>query len=187
METMRLSKPYIILGKDDFILAVDLLSQTASEEVKSLLAQGFIILFESCQAENSEQALKAWKTQKTNLLEFSHIKTSTSNFILPNLEITENMGIITATVVAGTNILSDFFARFSDVFGGKSGTYISEIDNIKQQALIELKKKAHELLCNAVINVSIDVDEISGNSKSMFMVTAVGTAVVTTELQKHNK
>jgi uncharacterized protein YbjQ (UPF0145 family) len=187
MEAIKLNKPYLILGKDDFILSVDLLSKTASEEVKSLVEQGFVVLFENCQAESSGQALKVWKTQKTNLLEYRHIKTSTANFILPNLEITENMGVITATVVAGTNILSDLFASFSDVFGGTSATYASEIDNIKQQALIELKKKAHELLCNAVINVSIDVDEISGNSKSMFMVTAVGTAVITSERQAHNK
>lgn len=177
-----MNKPYLILGKNDLILPVDLLSQTSSEEVKSLLAQGFEILFESCQAENTEQALKLWKIQKTNQSEYSHIKTSTSNFILPNLVITENMGVITASVVAGTNILSDFFARFSDLLGGKSATYIAEIDNIKEQALKELKKKAHDLLCNAIINVSIDVDEISGNNKSMLMVTAVGTAVRTSEL-----
>lgn len=54
-----MNKPYLILGKDDFILSVDLLSKTASEEVKSLVAQGFVVLFENCQAESSGQALKA--------------------------------------------------------------------------------------------------------------------------------
>ncbi len=163
------------------ILPVDLLSESSSEEIKSLLSQGFVILFENCEAESSEQALKIWRIQKENVTECNHIKTSTSSFILPNLVIIENKGVITASIVAGTNILADFFARFSDLFGGKSSTYIAEIDNIKEQALRELRKKADSLSCNAIINVSIDVDEISGNNKSMLMVTAVGTAVKTCE------
>lgn len=163
------------------ILPVDLLSESSSEEIKSLISQGFVIFFENCQAENSEQALKIWRSQKTNITEYNHIKTSTSNFILPNLIVVENKGVITASIVAGTNVLSDFFARFSDLFGGKSSTYIAEIDNIKEQALKELRKKADSLSCNAIINVSIDVDEISGNNKSMLMVTAVGTAIKTSE------
>lgn len=176
-----MNRPYLIIGKDDMILPVDLLSESSSAEIKSLLSQGFVILFENCQAESSEQALKTWKNQKINISEYNHIKTSTSNFILPNHIITDNKGVITASIVAGTNILSDFFARFSDLFGGKSSTYIAEIDNIKEQALKELRKKADNLSCNAIINVSIDVDEISGNNKSMLMVTAVGTAVKTSE------
>jgi uncharacterized protein YbjQ (UPF0145 family) len=158
MGLITLNKPYLIIGKDDMILPIDLLSDSSSSEIKSLLSQGFVILFENCQAENSEQALKIWKNQKFNIAEYNHIKTSTSSFILPNTIIIENKGVITASIVAGTNVLSDFFARFSDIFGGKSATYIAEIDNIKEQALKELRKKADALSCNAIINISIDVD-----------------------------
>ena len=52
-----------------------------------------------------------------------------------------------------------------------------KLDEIKSQVLSQLRKKACELGCNAVIGVSIDVDEISGGGKSMLMVTASGTAV----------
>lgn len=176
-----MNKPYLIIGKEDIILPIDLLSESSSSEVKSLLTQGFVILFENCEAESSEQALKIWRSQKISISEYNHIRTSTSSFILPNITIIENKGVITASVVAGTNILSDFFARFSNIFGGKSSAYVAEIDNIKEQALKELRKKADALSCNAIINISIDVDEISGNNKSMLMVTAVGTAVTIIE------
>lgn len=56
--------------------------------------------------------------------------------------------------------------------------YINKIDQIKAEALMGLRKQAAEKKCNAIVGVSIDVDEISGSGKSMFMVTAIGTAVV---------
>ncbi|WP_421179888.1 heavy metal-binding domain-containing protein [Aeromonas enteropelogenes] len=46
------------------------------------------------------------------------------------------------------------------------------------QALVQLRKQADELGCNALIGVSIDVDEVAGGGKSMMMVTATGTAIV---------
>ena len=65
----------------------------------------------------------------------------------------------------------------SDFFGGRSATYADQISRIKAQALTDLKYEAIELGANAVISVSIDVDEVSGGGKSMFMITAYGTAV----------
>ncbi|WP_369436738.1 heavy metal-binding domain-containing protein [Vibrio jasicida] len=41
-----------------------------------------------------------------------------------------------------------------------------------------MRKQAANKKCNAIVGVSIDVDEVSGGGKSMFMVTAVGTAVI---------
>ena len=79
--------------------------------------------------------------------------------------------------MAGTNIFKDLFASVRDIVGGNSATYMSKLDEIKSQVLSQLRKKACELGCNAVIGVSIDVDEISGGGKSMLMVTASGTAV----------
>jgi len=102
---------------------------------------------------------------------------STTNTIDSTTKITKNYGVITATVVAGTNIIRDTFAAITDIVGGKSGTYINKIDTIKAQVLEDLNQKAQALGANALIGVSIDVDEISGSDKSMFMVTAIGTAV----------
>jgi uncharacterized protein YbjQ (UPF0145 family) len=99
----------------------------------------------------------------------------------PNLEgfkIKQYFKPISAHVVAGTNFFSDFFASFSDVFGGRSGTYQKQLSSIYTEAIEILKNSAFELGANCIIGLKVDLDEISGKGKSMFMITATGTAVV---------
>ncbi|PMO69447.1 hypothetical protein BCT03_23980 [Vibrio splendidus] len=93
------------------------------------------------------------------------------------MAVSENLGVITSSIVIGTNIFSDIFADVRDVVGGKAESYTNKIDEIKEQSLEELKLKAMKKGCNAIIGISIDVDEISGKNKSMLMVTTIGTAV----------
>ncbi|KHE94416.1 hypothetical protein WH06_22610 [Aeromonas salmonicida subsp. salmonicida] len=104
--------------------------------------------------------------------------TSTTNVLAQDTRVIEVKGVTTATIVAGMNFLRDFMASIRDFTGGNSGTYMSKLDDLKTQALVQLRKQADELGCNALIGVSIDVDEISGGGKSMMMVTATGTAIV---------
>lgn len=85
---------------------------------------------------------------------------------------------ITAHIVAGTNVFSDFAASFTDVFGGRSGTYQKQISSLYDEAIAKIKLAAFELGANCVVGLSIDMDEISGKGKAMFMLTAIGTAVV---------
>ncbi|MGU5768089.1 YbjQ family protein [Aeromonas allosaccharophila] len=171
-------KNYVILAKDGIYVAVDILSDAASHEIISLKEQGFIVAFDSCRAESIEHALKVWQSQREGTFSFEHILTSTTNSLAKNIDVIEGKGVITATIVAGTNIFRDIFASVRDIVGGNSSTYMSKLDDIKSQALVQLKKQADELDCNAIIGVSIDVDEVSGGGKSMLMVTASGTAVI---------
>jgi uncharacterized protein YbjQ (UPF0145 family) len=90
---------------------------------------------------------------------------------------TFNVGFVSSHVVAGTNLFSDMFASVSDVFGGRSETYRNQLASIKKEAIDELILEAKKLGGDALVGVSVDFDEISGGNKSMFMVTAVGTAV----------
>jgi uncharacterized protein YbjQ (UPF0145 family) len=102
--------------------------------------------------------------------------TTTNN--LEGLKIKQYMKPLSAHVVAGTNFFSDFFASFSDVFGGRSGTYQRQLSSIYTEAIEILKQSAVEIGANAVIGLKVDLDEISGKGKSMFMITATGTAVI---------
>ena len=111
-------------------------------------------------------------------MNFEKILMSTTNSIIDGFYIAENKGIVTSSVVSGTNIFRDVFAGFRDVIGGKSQSYTNKIEEIKLEALEGLKTQAIGKSCNAILGGSIDVDEISGGGKSMLMVTAVGTAVV---------
>lgn len=175
---------YVILvkGGGGICVAVDILSDGASHEISSLSEQGFYVVYETCWAKSTEHAVRVWQNQEKGLYSFEEILTSTTNILGKGFDIVEVNGVITATVVAGTNIFKDLFASVRDIVGGNSATYMSKLDEIKSQVLSQLRKKACELGCNAVIGVSIDVDEISGGGKSMLMVTASGTAVIVEKL-----
>lgn len=122
--------------------------------------------------------MKTWKQQRDGTYGYEHIITSTTNVLAQDTRVIEVKGVTTATIVAGMNFLRDFMASIRDFTGGNSGTYMSKLDDLKTQALVQLRKQADELGCNALIGVSIDVNEISGGGKSMMMVTATGTAIV---------
>lgn len=102
---------------------------------------------------------------------------TTTNSI-EHFEIEHYIEIISTNVVIGTNFFSDFGASLTDLFGGFSGTYQNKLQEIYNIAIENLKKKSKRLGANAVIGLKIDFDEISGKGKSMFMISALGTAVV---------
>ncbi|MDP4264471.1 MAG: YbjQ family protein [Bacteroidota bacterium] len=94
------------------------------------------------------------------------------------LKIKQYLRPISAHIVAGTNLFSDFLASFSDVFGGRSQTYQKQLISLYNEAIERIKFSAYEIGANCIIGLRIDMDEISGKGKSMFMLTAIGTAVI---------
>jgi len=102
--------------------------------------------------------------------------TTTNN--VEHFEIERYVEIISTNVVIGTNFFSDFGASLTDLFGGFSGTYQNKLQEIYNIAIDNLTKKAKRISANAIIGLKIDFDEISGKGKSMFMISALGTAVV---------
>lgn len=88
---------------------------------------------------------------------------------------------VSAHIVAGTNVFSDFFASWTDAFGGRSRSYQNQLTSLYNEAIEKIKLAAYELGANCVIGLSIDMDEISGKGKAMFMLTAIGTAVILEE------
>ena len=107
---------------------------------------------------------------------FKHIKVTTTSS-LQNVDIEEYIEPISVSIVIGMNFFKDFLSGFRDIFGGKSNTYTKSLEKINQQAIYELKKRAHYLKANYVIGLTIENDEIAAQGKSMLMVTAMGTAV----------
>lgn len=80
--------------------------------------------------------------------------------------IREYRDIISAETIIGANFVKDFFARLTDVFGGRSNSY----ERV-------LRKAAQDVGGNAVVGVKLDYETV-GASGSMLMVVATGTAVV---------
>ncbi|WP_206460437.1 putative heavy metal-binding protein [Anaerovorax sp. IOR16] len=91
-------------------------------------------------------------------------------------KITQYKGIVFGEVVSGVNLLKDFAAGLSNIFGGRSGSYEDELINARLNALKEMEYRALELGANAIVGVDIDY-EVLGSDNGMLMVTASGTAV----------
>lgn len=100
---------------------------------------------------------------------------------LSGWEVHEYLGVVTAHVVAGTNIFSDIAASFSDIFGGTSTSYQKQLAHIHQAAVDDLCEQANDRGGTAIIGLSVDHDEISGGNRQLLMVTATGTVVRATQ------
>lgn len=93
-------------------------------------------------------------------------------------EIIRYLKPVSAHLVAGTNIFKDILGSFSDIFGGRSKTYQKELASMYNDAVEAIKSSAFEIGANCILGLRIDIDEVSGGGKSMFMITAVGTAAI---------
>lgn len=90
--------------------------------------------------------------------------------------IIEYKGIVFGEVVSGVNFVRDIAASFSNIFGGRSGSYEEELIAARQSAIAEMEQRAAQVGANAVVGVDIDY-EVLGADNGMLMVTASGTAV----------
>lgn len=103
------------------------------------------------------------------------ILTTTDN--IPGYSIDKFKGLVNANQVIGVDIISEFIASITDIIGGTSGTFRRELENGYSNVVSQLEIKAKELNANAIVGIRIDFDEISAKGKSMFMLSAQGTAV----------
>ncbi|MBE9065992.1 YbjQ family protein, partial [Leptolyngbya cf. ectocarpi LEGE 11479] len=97
---------------------------------------------------------------------------------LQGKNINQYLGIVTAEVVYGSNMLRDFFASIRDFWGGRTGSYERIFEQGQQDALKELQERASRLGADAVIGVQLKTDTINLDETGVLMLgTASGTAV----------
>lgn len=89
--------------------------------------------------------------------------------------IVSHQGIVFGEVVAGIDFVKDFAAGLTNFFGGRSGSYESEIIRARTEALSEMQDRARQLGANAVVGVGLDYETMGQGN--MVMVIASGTAV----------
>ncbi len=97
----------------------------------------------------------------------------------PTLEgrpIQDYLGIVTGEVIVGANLFRDLFANIRDIVGGRSGSYERILADARHQAIEELQAEAASRGANAVVGIDLDY-EVIGDTGSMLMVSASGTAV----------
>ncbi|HAU22183.1 MAG TPA: hypothetical protein DCS24_06245 [Erythrobacter sp.] len=90
--------------------------------------------------------------------------------------IQEYLGIVTGEVIVGANLFRDLFANIRDIVGGRSGSYERILAEAREQAIQELQAECATRGGNAVVGVDLDY-EVIGDTGSMLMVSASGTAV----------
>ncbi len=100
----------------------------------------------------------------------------TTTNTLEGKEIIEYYGIVSGETIIGANIFRDFFAGIRDIVGGRAGSYETVLREAKEIALKEMSEQAYRMGANAVIGIDLDYETV-GDTSSMLMVTAAGTAV----------
>jgi uncharacterized protein YbjQ (UPF0145 family) len=111
------------------------------------------------------------------MLKEKNILVSTTS-TLDGIDIKHYLKPVSAHIVAGVDYFSDLGASFTDIFGGRSKTYQDQLSTIYNEAIEQLKDSTIKIGGNGIIGLKVDLDEISGKGKAMFMVTAIGTAVI---------
>jgi len=106
----------------------------------------------------------------------SKVQLVTTTSSIEGWSIEKYFGIVTYQLVIGANIFRDVFSSFRDIFGGAARGYQKDLQNMEEIALDNLKKKASQLGGNLILGLRLDFDEVSGGGKSMFMLSASGTA-----------
>ncbi len=84
-------------------------------------------------------------------------------------------GIVSGDAIVGANFIKDFFAKITDVIGGRAGGYEKALRGAKEHAMNDMIENAQSVGANAVIGVDLDYESIGG---TMLMVSVNGTAVV---------
>lgn len=90
--------------------------------------------------------------------------------------IQQYLGIVTGEVIVGANLFRDLFANIRDIVGGRSGSYERILSDARQQAIEEIQAECAARGGNAVVGIDLDY-EVIGDTGSMLMVSASGTAV----------
>lgn len=92
--------------------------------------------------------------------------------------IKEYRGIVFGEVINGVNFMRDFTAGITNIIGGRAAEYEEELINTRADAINEMIKRAEKIGANAIIGVKFDYETI-GQSGSMLMCVASGTAIIT--------
>lgn len=102
---------------------------------------------------------------------------ATTTESVPGHAITQVVDVVSAECAYGMDLFKDFFAKVTDVVGGRSDSTQKVLRDARRQVMAELRAEAFALEADAVVGVRLDFNEFSGGGKSMLFVVATGTAV----------
>lgn len=86
----------------------------------------------------------------------------------------EYLGVVSGEAIMGANVFRDIFASITDIVGGRSSAYESQLKRAREICMQEMGQEAAALGGNAIVGVDLDYEIIR---EGMLMVSASGTAV----------
>ena len=172
---------YNIVSKDDILIAIDLLSNTAFDELEGLKKQGFLLLKENIEASDSEQAVKLYKIEQGLSHEYlDSVYISTCSILPNNRELEEVLGVVSATDRTGLGIKRQLTEFTLNKLNMRFNANTAEIEAMKIGVINYMRMQCIDLGGNAVIDITVQVQEISGSGTSLFLVSGTGTACIIT-------
>ncbi|MCL1936370.1 MAG: YbjQ family protein [Defluviitaleaceae bacterium] len=93
-------------------------------------------------------------------------------------EIQSNKGCVFSQVVRGFAIGQGFFDGFRAIAGERSSGHEELIEQIRAEALKEIKEEAARVGANAIVGLQVEIDPVSLRDRPMILAKASGTAVV---------
>lgn len=123
-------------------------------------------------------------TEADRAIAASRMIVTTTGFIA-NRQTEKYLGVVSAEVIYGANVLRDIMASARDFVGGRVPAYETVVRDARQEAIQTLREKAARLDADALLGLSVDC-EILGQQNGMLMITALATAVKLSE-KHHNQ
>ena len=103
----------------------------------------------------------------------------------PTLEgyrVVRYLGPVVVPSVGAGDIIKDWLAGFTDIFGGKSHSYQKVFARFINQGVKQMTNQARQYGANAIVNLRIETTNIS-KGKSVISVVLYGTAVVVKQIK----
>ena len=95
---------------------------------------------------------------------------------LQGFRIKQYIGPVVVPIVGAGNMVKDWFAGFTDLFGGNSSCYQKTFAKFIQNGVSEMMSQAKEHGANAITGFRIETTNIS-SGKSIISIILYGTAV----------
>ncbi|OEF05941.1 heavy metal-binding domain-containing protein [Vibrio genomosp. F10] len=172
---------YNIVSKDDIFVAIDLLSSTAFDELEGFKKQGFLILEENIEAGDSEEAIRLCKIGQGLSHEYvDSVYISTCSILPKNKELEEVLGVVSATDRTGLGVKRQLAEYTLNKLNMRFNANTVDIEAMKIGVINYMRMQCLDLGGNAVIDISVQVQEISGSGTSLFLVSGTGTACIIT-------
>lgn len=115
--------------------------------------------------------------QDDEVAHFSRVQLSTTETI-PGRTLIDSKGVVSGRVVRGQGMWKNFkMLMGSDALGKRSGALEKDFAAMEQECFKQIKSLAFNKGANAVIGVSLQYGETSGEA-NLFYVVATGTAVL---------